>query len=173
MTDPYKSDLLQTEILQKVSNAKTKKEKNVATDTSSVQNETEQPLRQIEPVIIGAGGFAREVKLEVSKQYGNTLKMYVDDEYEYILPRGCKFEVLKIEPVRISNIRYRTYGELKCLNKHNLFIKHYILKLVKQPSADELKHSLKNMYIESRFDINTNLLKNIRIESNKEKKRNK
>jgi sugar O-acyltransferase (sialic acid O-acetyltransferase NeuD family) len=60
---------------------KMKKEKNVATDTSSVQNETEQPVRQIEPVIIGAGGFAREVKLEVSKQYGNTLKMYVDDEY--------------------------------------------------------------------------------------------
>ena len=45
------------------------------------QNETEQPVRQIEPVIIGAGGFAREVQAEVNKQYGNTLKMYVDDQY--------------------------------------------------------------------------------------------
>jgi len=46
-----------------------------------VKNETEQPVRQIEPVIIGAGGFAREVQSEVNKQYGNTLKMYVDDQY--------------------------------------------------------------------------------------------
>jgi sugar O-acyltransferase (sialic acid O-acetyltransferase NeuD family) len=37
--------------------------------------------RQLEPVIIGAGGFAREVQLEVSKQYGNLLNMYVDDQY--------------------------------------------------------------------------------------------
>lgn len=97
--------------------------------------------------------------------------MYVDNEYEYILPRGCKFEVVKIEPVRISNINYRTYGELKCLNKHNLFIKHYILKLVKQPNIDDLKSSLKKMYNESRFDVNTNLLKNVKIEPEKDKRR--
>jgi sugar O-acyltransferase (sialic acid O-acetyltransferase NeuD family) len=53
----------------------------VATDISSVQSETEQPSRQLEPVIIGAGGFAREVQAEVYKQYGNSLKMYVNDEY--------------------------------------------------------------------------------------------
>lgn len=59
-----------------------KKEKKVQTaKVKEVQNETEQPIRQIEPVIIGAGGFAREVQAEVNKHYGNTLKMYVDDEY--------------------------------------------------------------------------------------------
>lgn len=44
--------------------------------------QTESPLkRQLEPVLIGAGGFAREIRAEVRLQYGNVLKMYVDDEY--------------------------------------------------------------------------------------------
>lgn len=37
--------------------------------------------KQLEPVLIGAGGFAREIRGEVRLQYGNELKMYVDDEY--------------------------------------------------------------------------------------------
>ena len=37
--------------------------------------------RQLEPIIIGAGGFAREVWTEVKKHYGNEMKMYVDDQY--------------------------------------------------------------------------------------------
>lgn len=43
--------------------------------------ETEKPLRQLEPVIFGAGGFAREVQAEVKKYCGDVLKMYVDDQY--------------------------------------------------------------------------------------------
>lgn len=35
----------------------------------------------LERVIIGAGGFAREVQAEVKKQYGQECKMFVDDEY--------------------------------------------------------------------------------------------
>ena len=82
----------------------------ISTDTSSVQTESKEDLslekaiynaiynndvtgqnetkqfksiieKQLEPVIIGAGGFAREVQVEVIKQYGNVLKMYVDDQY--------------------------------------------------------------------------------------------
>jgi sugar O-acyltransferase (sialic acid O-acetyltransferase NeuD family) len=37
--------------------------------------------KQLEPVLIGAGGFAREIRGEVRLQYGSELKMYVDDEY--------------------------------------------------------------------------------------------
>jgi sugar O-acyltransferase (sialic acid O-acetyltransferase NeuD family) len=40
----------------------------------------EQP-NILERVIIGAGGFAREVQAEVKKQYGQECKMFVDDEY--------------------------------------------------------------------------------------------
>lgn len=54
-------------------------------DSVTGQNEVEQFKsiieKPLEPVIIGAGGFAREVQAEVNKQYGNVLKMYVDDQY--------------------------------------------------------------------------------------------
>jgi sugar O-acyltransferase (sialic acid O-acetyltransferase NeuD family) len=50
-------------------------------DTMDVKQETQQPTRQMEAVLIGAGGFAREVQGEVKKQHGLTLKMYVDDQY--------------------------------------------------------------------------------------------
>jgi sugar O-acyltransferase (sialic acid O-acetyltransferase NeuD family) len=41
----------------------------------------EKTIRQLEWVIFGAGGFAREVQAEVKRQYGDVLKMYVDDQY--------------------------------------------------------------------------------------------
>lgn len=75
---------MQTKKEKKAKNVEVKEELNTqieSTETSSVQSETEQPTRQLEPVIIGAGGFAREVQMEVKMQYGNDLKMYVDDQY--------------------------------------------------------------------------------------------
>lgn len=49
-------------------------------NTDGIKEETALK-RQLEPILIGAGGFAREIRAEVKLQYGNTLKMYVDDQY--------------------------------------------------------------------------------------------
>lgn len=40
-----------------------------------------QNIRQLEPVLIGAGGFSREIKAEVKLQFGAELKMFVDEQY--------------------------------------------------------------------------------------------
>jgi sugar O-acyltransferase (sialic acid O-acetyltransferase NeuD family) len=50
-------------------------------ETQNIQQDESSVKRQLEPVLIGAGGFAREIRAEVVINYGNTLKMYVDDEY--------------------------------------------------------------------------------------------
>ena len=49
----------------------------------NIKQDTEFSKKQLElePVLIGAGGFAREIRAEVRLQYGNVLKMYVDDQY--------------------------------------------------------------------------------------------
>lgn len=49
--------------------------------TQNIQQEEQSVKRQLEPVLIGAGGFAREIRAEVRLQYGNVLKIYVDDQY--------------------------------------------------------------------------------------------
>jgi sugar O-acyltransferase (sialic acid O-acetyltransferase NeuD family) len=62
-------------------NTDKKTKENVAEIVQNIiQSENLQP-KGLEPVIIGAGGFAREVRAEVRLQYGKILKMYVDDEY--------------------------------------------------------------------------------------------
>lgn len=50
-------------------------------EVDNIQKEEASVLRQLEPVLIGAGGFAREISGEVKLNYANSLKMYVDDEY--------------------------------------------------------------------------------------------
>jgi len=50
-------------------------------ETKNIQQDEQSVTRQLEPVLIGAGGFAREIRGEVRLQYGNVLKMYVDDQY--------------------------------------------------------------------------------------------
>jgi sugar O-acyltransferase (sialic acid O-acetyltransferase NeuD family) len=48
----------------------------------NLQNvENNNPKRQLEPVLIGAGGFAREVAGDIKFHFGNVVKMFVDDEY--------------------------------------------------------------------------------------------
>ena len=46
-----------------------------------IEQDFKDEHKLLEPVIIGAGGFAREIFAEVKLQYGKELKMYVDDEY--------------------------------------------------------------------------------------------
>lgn len=48
---------------------------------NTIEESNTATTRQLEPVLIGAGGFAREIFREVKKNYGNDLKMYVDDAY--------------------------------------------------------------------------------------------
>jgi hypothetical protein len=48
---------------------------------NTIEESNTATTRQLEPVLIGAGGFAREIFREVKKNYDNDLKMYVDDAY--------------------------------------------------------------------------------------------
>lgn len=47
----------------------------------NIQQDERKLKRQLEPVLIGAGGFSREIKAEVKLQFGTELKMFVDEQY--------------------------------------------------------------------------------------------
>jgi hypothetical protein len=108
--------------------------------------------------------------LNTRKQFDDLM---IDNEQEYIIMRGSKFEVLSIENVRISSPRYITYNELKCTKAYPLIMKHYVLKLVQQPTIDELKKSVDELYDTCSFTVASKQLSRITTHDFKRKKRSR
>jgi hypothetical protein len=69
----------------------------------------------------------------------------IDSEYEYILQRGSKFEVISVEFKPIESKVKQTYSDIACVDKHPFYAKHYTLRLVSQPSLEDLKKTYRSL----------------------------
>lgn len=94
----------------------------------------------------------------------------IDTEFEYILQRGSKFEIVSVDFKPIDAKVKQTYRDIACVDKHPFFAKHYTMRLVSQPTLEDLKKSYRNLT--SDITINTEFANFTGIQINP-KKRNK
>jgi len=69
-------------------------------------------------------------------------ELYVDDEAEFLLPRGSKFEVLSVDFVNAPPEFFK-FKDIPCLEKQLKYMKHYTLKFVGHSSEEEQSLMLK------------------------------
>jgi hypothetical protein len=92
----------------------------------------------------------------------------IDSEFEYILQRGSKFEVVSVDFKPIDAKIKQTYRDITCVDKHPFFAKHYTLRLVSQPTLEDLKKTYRGL--SSDITINTEFLNFMGIEINPKKR---
>lgn len=93
----------------------------------------------------------------------------IDDEYEYILQRGSKFEVISVEFKPIESKVKHIYSDIACVDKHPFYAKHYTLRLVGQPSLDDLKKTYRSLVSMIQIDAVFEPFTNIHVNINKRK----
>lgn len=93
----------------------------------------------------------------------------IDDEYEYILQRGSKFEVMSVEFKPIESKVKHTYNNIACVDKHPFYAKHYTLRLVSQPSLDDLKKTYRGLVSKVQVDAMFTPFTGIEVNVNKRK----
>lgn len=85
----------------------------------------------------------------------------VDPEFEYVLQRGSKFEVVSIDYIPDDSVHSIKYKTLPCMRKNPYMIKHYKLRLVEQPSLSSLKKEYKTMLQSATINMRTGRMHNI------------
>lgn len=94
----------------------------------------------------------------------------IDSEFEYILQRESKFEIVSVDFKPIDAKVKQTYRDIACVDKHPFFAKHYTMRLVAQPTLEDLKKTYRNLT--SDITINTEFTNFMGLQINS-KKRNK
>jgi hypothetical protein len=93
----------------------------------------------------------------------------IDDEYEYILQRGSKFEVVSVEFKPIESRAKHIYSDIKCVDKHPFYAKHYTLRLVSQPSLEDLKKTYRSLVSKVQVDAMFTVFTGIEVNVNRRK----
>lgn len=78
-------------------------------------------------------------QLKQNHDMGNVI---VDDEFELLLLRGSKFiiESMSFEPEPIHKRKLLKYRDIPCYDHLPVFKKTYTMRLISQPSFEELKN---------------------------------
>lgn len=92
----------------------------------------------------------------------------IDSEFEYILQRGSKFEIVSVDFKPIDAKVKQTYRDIVCVDKHPFFAKHYTMRLVAQPTLEDLKKTYRNLA--SDITINTEFTNFMGLQINPKKR---
>lgn len=101
-------------------------------------------------------------RISESKNFGNVT---VDNEFEVLLLRGSKFlvESVSFEPEPIYKQKMLKYKNIPCYDKIPVFTKTYTMRLVSQPSIEELKKNYSKLLKDIKVDLQLWGIKDIRL----------
>jgi hypothetical protein len=91
-------------------------------------------------------------QIDHSKDFGNAT---IDSEFELLLLRGSKFliESVSYEPEPLHKQRFLKYKNIPCYEKLPVFVKTYTMRLVSQPSLEELKKNYSKMMKDIKLEL--------------------
>jgi hypothetical protein len=89
------------------------------------------------------------VNFFIRKNTNKFQDLSIDDEAEFIIGRGARFEVVSVEilPIKRPHMKYK---DIACRDVHIFSSKHYILRFVSQPSRSELDQELQRVLKETK-----------------------
>ena len=107
-------------------------------------------------LILDKGVKGLYIFFDASKNLNSFENVYVDQEAEFLLPRGTTFEVVGLDFVHVPPEFYK-FKDVPCVEKKLNFVKHYTLKFVSHASEKELTSSIHgaNDFVTSRIDVLT------------------
>lgn len=91
----------------------------------------------------------------------------IDNEYEFLLPRGCTFVIDAIEYDKMTNYKYTSkYKNIPCDKNHPMVMKHYKMRLVKQLSLSELKGQYRTLFTDFTLKLETWDIAEVKVNKN-------
>jgi hypothetical protein len=89
----------------------------------------------------------------------------IDSEFELLLLRGSKFliESVSYEPEPLHKQKFLKYKNIPCYEKLPVFVKTYTMRLVSQPSLEELKNTYSKMMKDIKLELKPWDLKEMKL----------